>query len=53
MFTNLCLEHLTANSPDARAHVNAGTAPTMGISVMWDFVTKPYARQRPSGAPPG
>ena len=50
MFTNLRLEHQTAISPDARARVNVHSA--TGIR-MWDFATKPYTRQRPSGAPPG
>ena len=50
MFTILCLEHQTANSPDARARVDVHSA--TGIR-MWDFATKPYARQRPPGAPPG
>jgi hypothetical protein len=63
MLISTCLEHLTANTPDARARVRshstqatafAVNVPFVGdIAGMWDFTTKPYAHLRPSGAPPG
>lgn len=52
MSTITCLEHHLVPMADARAHV---TVRTNGGAWLGSFiaVTKPYADQRPSGAPPG
>ncbi len=51
MFQFLCHEHHTAIAVDARARMNVRSASWLTDS--WMFTTKPYANQRPSGAPPG
>lgn len=48
----MCHEHLVANTADARARVNVRTNGNAWLG-SFIFVTKPYAYQRPSGAPPG
>ena len=52
MLTFTCLEHHLATMADARACVSVRSN---GGSWLGSFitVTKPYADQRPSGAPPG
>lgn len=47
----LCLEHHTAIQADARARMNVHVV--SGFTGNWFTTTKPYAHQRPSGAPPG
>jgi hypothetical protein len=52
MKTLMCNEHqngLDAAAARARVGVHAAFA----ISTSWDFSTKPYGYQRPSGASPG
>ncbi len=52
-----CLAHRHANVVDARARVRAngvGSALWLsGFMTAFETITKPYASQRPSGAPPG
>ena len=51
-----CLEHHLTNVVDARARVNVRTATWLasyGLAGFGIATTKPYASQRPSGAPPG
>ena len=50
-----CLAHRHANVVDARARVNGvGSALWLQASMnSFETITKPYASQRPSGAPPG
>lgn len=52
MSTFTCLEHHLATMADARARVSVRSN---GVAWLGSFiaVTKPYADQRPSGAPPG
>lgn len=50
-----CLVRRHANVVDARARVN-GVASALwlnGFMTAFETITKPYAYQRPSGAPPG
>ena len=55
----MCLEHHLAPVADARAHVTVRSngASWLGFGFRDNTVviatTKPYASQRPSGAPPG
>ena len=55
----MCLEHHLANVADARARVDVRDGGTWLGSFGFDgniaviATTKPYASQRPSGAPPG
>jgi len=51
MITFMCNEHQFGLAATAHARVDVRTALT--ISTSWDFSTKPYGNQRPSGAPPG
>ena len=51
MLQFLCHEHHTAITADARVRMNVRSASWLMGS--WIFATKPYANQRPSGAPPG
>jgi len=51
MLQFLCHEHHTAITADARARMNV--RPASWLTASWMFTTKPYATQRPSGAPPG
>ena len=51
-----CLEHHLAPVVDARARANVRSASWLGSFGLAGFgitTTKPYAHQRPSGAPPG
>ena len=52
-----CLAHRHANVVDVRARGNAnGVASALwlsGFMTAFETITKPYAYQRPSGAPPG
>lgn len=52
-----CLAHRHADVADARARVSAnGVGSTnwlFGFMTAFETITKPYASQRPSGAPPG
>ncbi|MEM9467172.1 MAG: hypothetical protein AAGA90_17500 [Actinomycetota bacterium] len=56
----MCLEHHLANVADARARVDVRNGGTWlgsfgfrGNDLAVIATTKPYASQRPSGAPPG
>ncbi len=59
MKQRMCLEHHLANVADARARVDVRDGGTWLGSFGFDgtiaviATTKPYASQRPSGAPPG
>ncbi len=50
MFTTMCTKH-RSHRVDASARVAVNS--TAGMSADWRFTAKPYANQRPSGAPPG
>jgi hypothetical protein len=48
----MCNEH--QNGPTAgAAHARVDVRTALAISTSWEFATKPYGHQRPSGAPPG
>jgi hypothetical protein len=55
----MCLEHHLANVADDRARVDVRNGGTwlgsfgLGGDIAVIATTKPYASQRPSGAPPG
>ena len=52
MNTLMCTEHQNGlNAAAARSRVDVHAA--FAISTTWDFATKPYGYQRPSGASPG
>lgn len=51
MDTIMCNEHQNGLAAAARARVGVRSA--FAISTTWDFSTKPYGDQRPSGASPG
>lgn len=51
MNTLMCTELNNGNA--AHAHVRVDVRTALAISTSWEFATKPYAYQRPSGAPPG
>ncbi len=51
MLQIMCLEHHLAPVADARTRTNVRTGSWLTVSSI--FATKPYATQRPSGAPPG
>ena len=52
-----CLAHRHANVVDVRARGNANGVTSAlwlsGFMTAFESITKPYAYQRPSGAPPG
>lgn len=51
MFTNACNQHESRISANASTRVDMFS--TLGMATAWLFTAKPYAHQRPSGAPPG
>ena len=51
MNTIMGIEHQNGLNAAARARVDVHAA--FAISTSWDFSTKPYGHQRPSGASPG
>jgi hypothetical protein len=50
MSTFMCNEQ---NGTAATAHGRVDVHAVLSITSSWDFATKPYGNQRPSGASPG